>query len=274
MPVEQPGASEAEPTRVQGALMRDVMKLNAAAGNFRIFSPDELTSNRWDAVLEATSRMWSARILDTDSHVANDGRVLRDAERAPVPWGWLEGYLLTGRHGFFSRYEAFIHIVDSMFNQHAKVAQDLQSHPLAAADRVAQLPPHLACLAARITTASATRTPGFIDHVVNKTPEVIRVYLPPDANTLLSVTDHCLRSRNPRQRHRRRQAAAAAVARDGRGDQALQHRGRYLDLGQQRCGANAGCRHRLCGGCADVGGARRGSAPARLAPSSGCASST
>ena len=174
--------------------MRDVMRLNAAAANFRIVSPDELTSNRWDAVLEATSRMSSALILDTDSHVAHDGRVLEMLSEHQCQ-GWLEGYLLTGRHGFFSCYEAFIHIVDSMFNQHAKW--------LKTCNRIPWRRP-IASLNYLLTShvwrqdhnGFSHQDPGFIDHVVNKTPEVIRVYLPPDANTLLSVTDHCLRSRN------------------------------------------------------------------------------
>ena len=194
VPVERPGASTGEATRVQGALMRDVMRLNAAAGNFRIFSPDELTSNRWDAVLEATSRMSSALILDTDSHVASDGRVLEMLSEHQCQ-GWLEGYLLTGRHGFFSCYEAFIHIVDSMFNQHAKW--------LKTCNHIAWRRP-IASLNYLLTShvwrqdhnGFSHQDPGFIDHVVNKTPEVIRVYLPPDANTLLCVTDHCLRGRN------------------------------------------------------------------------------
>ena len=123
--------------------------------------------------------------------------------------GWLEGYLLTGRHGLFNCYEAFIHIVDSMFNQHAKWLKVTPRDPVAAADRVAQLPAHARTSGARTTTASPTRIPGFIDHVVNKKAEVVRVYLPPDANCLLSVADHCLRSRALRQRDRRRQAARA-----------------------------------------------------------------
>ena len=192
--VEQPGASEAEATRIQGAMMRDVMRLNAAAGNFRIVSPDELTSNRWDAVLEATSRMSSAIVLDTDSHVSNDGRVLEMLSEHQCQ-GWLEGYLLTGRHGFFSCYEAFIHVVDSMFNQHAKWLKTCNHipwrRPIASLNYL--LTSHVW---RQDHNGFSHQDPGFIDHVVNKTPEVIRVYLPPDANTLLSVTDHCLRSRN------------------------------------------------------------------------------
>jgi xylulose-5-phosphate/fructose-6-phosphate phosphoketolase len=194
VPVARPGASEAEATRVQGAMMRDVMRLNAAAGNFRIVSPDELTSNRWDAVLEATSRMSSAIILDTDSHVSNDGRVLEMLSEHQCQ-GWLEGYLLTGRHGFFSCYEAFIHVVDSMFNQHAKWLKTCNHipwrRPIASLNYL--LTSHVW---RQDHNGFSHQDPGFIDHVVNKTPEVIRVYLPPDANTLLSVTDHCLRSRN------------------------------------------------------------------------------
>ena len=170
------------------------MKLNAAAGNFRIVSPDELTSNRWDAVLEVTSRMSSALILDTDSHVSSDGRVLEMLSEHQCQ-GWLEGYLLTGRHGFFSCYEAFIHIVDSMFNQHAKWLKTCNHipwrRPIASLNYL--LTSHVW---RQDHNGFSHQDPGFIDHVVNKTPEVIRVYLPPDANTLLSVTDHCLRSRN------------------------------------------------------------------------------
>ena len=157
--VERPGAIKGEATRVQGALMRDVMRLNAAAGNFRIFSPDELTSNRWDAVLEATSRMSSALILDTDSHVANDGRVMEMLTEHECQ-GWLEGYLLTGRHGLFKCYEAFIHIVDSMFNQHAKWLRASRDIPWRRrSPRSTSCSPPTS--GGRITTASRIRTRAF-----------------------------------------------------------------------------------------------------------------
>jgi xylulose-5-phosphate/fructose-6-phosphate phosphoketolase len=190
----QPGAVDAEATRVQGTYMRDVMKLNLQSRNFRIFSPDELTSNRWNDVLDVTARMSAAQILEADSHVAADGRVLEMLSEHQCQ-GWLEGYLLTGRHGFFSCYEAFIHIVDSMFNQHAKWLKTCNHipwrRPIASLNYL--LTSHVW---RQDHNGFSHQDPGFIDHVVNKKPEVIRVYLPPDANTLLYVTDQCLRSRN------------------------------------------------------------------------------
>jgi xylulose-5-phosphate/fructose-6-phosphate phosphoketolase len=192
--LSQPGAVGAEATRVQGAYMRDVMKLNLQSRNFRIFSPDELTSNRWNDVLDVTARMSAAQILESDSHVAADGRVLEMLSEHQCQ-GWLEGYLLTGRHGFFSCYEAFIHIVDSMFNQHAKWLKTCNHipwrRPIASLNYL--LTSHVW---RQDHNGFSHQDPGFIDHVVNKKPEVIRVYLPPDANTLLYVTDQCLRSRN------------------------------------------------------------------------------
>jgi xylulose-5-phosphate/fructose-6-phosphate phosphoketolase len=188
-----PGAVDAEATRVQGAFLRDVMKLNAAAKNFRVFSPDETTSNRWGAVLEATDRCLVARIEKDDDHVAPDGRVMEMLSEHQCQ-GWLEGYLLTGRHGFFSCYEAFIHVVDSMFNQHAKWLKTTREipwrRPIASLNYL--LTSHVW---RQDHNGFSHQDPGFLDHVVNKKAEVIRVYLPPDANTLLSVTDHCLRSR-------------------------------------------------------------------------------
>jgi xylulose-5-phosphate/fructose-6-phosphate phosphoketolase len=190
----KPGAVTAESTRIQGKYMRDVMKLNAKSKNFRIFSPDELASNRWQDVLEVTSRMSVGLIKDSDSHVSPDGRVLEMLSEHQCQ-GWLEGYLLTGRHGFFSCYEAFIHIIDSMFNQHAKWLKTCNHipwrRPIASLNYL--LTSHVW---RQDHNGFSHQDPGFIDHVVNKKPEVIRVYLPPDANTLLSVTDHCLRSRN------------------------------------------------------------------------------
>ncbi|MGH8077173.1 MAG: phosphoketolase family protein [Lysobacter sp.] len=192
--VAEPGVTEAESTRVQGQFMRDVLRLNAGARNFRIFSPDETTSNRWGAVLEVTNRCSTAEIIPGDEHVAPDGRVMEMLSEHQCE-GWLDGYLLTGRHGFFSCYEAFIHIVDSMFNQHAKwldVAGDIPwRRPIASLNYL--LSSHVW---RQDHNGFSHQDPGFIDIIMNKKADVVRVYLPPDANTLLSVTDHCLRSRN------------------------------------------------------------------------------
>ena len=190
--VSKPGGVEAEATRVQGELIRDVIKLNPK--NFRIFSPDETNSNRWNAVFEVTSRCSTAKIIPGDDHVAPDGRVMEILSEHQCE-GWLEGYLLTGRHGFFSCYEAFIHIVDSMFNQHAKWLK--VSNQIPWRRPVASLNYLLSSHVWRQDhNGFSHQDPGFMDLVVNKKAEVIRVFLPPDANTLLSVTDHCLRSRN------------------------------------------------------------------------------
>jgi xylulose-5-phosphate/fructose-6-phosphate phosphoketolase len=190
--VSKPGALDAEATRVQGQFIRDVIKLNPA--NFRVFSPDETSSNRWGAVFEVTNRCSTAEIVRGDDHVAADGRVMEMLSEHQCE-GWLEGYLLTGRHGFFSCYEAFIHIVDSMFNQHAKwlkVANHIPwRRPIASLNYL--LSSHVW---RQDHNGFSHQDPGFIDHVVNKKAEITRVYLPPDANSLLSVTDHCLRSRN------------------------------------------------------------------------------
>jgi xylulose-5-phosphate/fructose-6-phosphate phosphoketolase len=192
--VPTPGSVDGEATRVQGAFLRDVMKRNAAAKNFRVFSPDETTSNRWDAVLEVTDRCLVARIEKDDDHVSPDGRVMEMLSEHQCQ-GWLEGYLLTGRHGFFSCYEAFVHVVDSMFNQHAKWLKTTRDipwrRPIASLNYL--LTSHVW---RQDHNGFSHQDPGFLDHVVNKKAEVIRVYLPPDANTLLSVTDHCLRSRH------------------------------------------------------------------------------
>jgi xylulose-5-phosphate/fructose-6-phosphate phosphoketolase len=190
--VPKPGAVVAEATRVQGQLIRDVIRLNA--NNFRVFSPDETASNRWNSVFEVTDRCSTAEILPSDEHVSPEGRVMEMLSEHQCE-GWLEGYLLTGRHGFFSCYEAFIHIVDSMFNQHAKWLKVTRHIPWRRP--IASLNYLLSSLVWRQDhNGFSHQDPGFIDHVVNKKAEVIRVYLPPDANTLLSVTDHCLRSRN------------------------------------------------------------------------------
>jgi len=192
--VDAPGATIAEATRVQGEFIRDVMKLNEGNHNFRVMSPDETASNRWGALFEVTNRMSAAEILPTDENVSPDGRVM-EVLSEHLCQGWLEGYLLTGRHGFFSCYEAFIHIVDSMFNQHAKwlkvTRQIPWRWPIASLNYL--LTSHVW---RQDHNGFSHQDPGFIDHVVNKKADVIRVYLPPDANTLLSVTDHCLRSRN------------------------------------------------------------------------------
>jgi xylulose-5-phosphate/fructose-6-phosphate phosphoketolase len=192
--VSSPGSVNAEATRVMGKFVRDVLKLNLESRNFRIFSPDENNSNRWQDVLDVTNRVWMADRYSYDDHLAPDGRVMEMLSEHQCQ-GWLEGYLLTGRHGFFSCYEAFIHIVDSMFNQHAKwlkVSNDITwRRPIASLNYL--LSSHVW---RQDHNGFSHQDPGFIDHVVNKKAEVVRVYLPPDANCLLSVTDHCLRSRN------------------------------------------------------------------------------
>jgi xylulose-5-phosphate/fructose-6-phosphate phosphoketolase len=191
--VARPGAGTAESTRVQGQFLRDVLVLNADRRNFRIFSPDETASNRWGAVFEVTDRCSTAEIVDGDDHLAADGRVMEMLSEHQCE-GWLEGYLLTGRHGFFSCYEAFIHIIGSMFNQHAKwldvSASIAWRRPIASLNYL--LSSHVW---RQDHNGFSHQDPGFIDQVMNKKASVVRVYLPPDANTLLSVTDHCLRSR-------------------------------------------------------------------------------
>jgi xylulose-5-phosphate/fructose-6-phosphate phosphoketolase len=192
--VPKPGTIEAESTRVQGEFIRDVLKLNSEARNFRVFSPDETASNRWTNLFETTNRCSTAEVISIDDHVAPDGRVMEMLSEHQCE-GWLEGYLLTGRHGFFSCYEAFIHIIDSMFNQHAKwlkvAGQIPWRRPIASLNYL--LSSHVW---RQDHNGFSHQDPGFLDHVVNKKAEIIRVYLPPDANTLLSITDHCLRSRN------------------------------------------------------------------------------
>ena len=192
--VPAPGTVDGEATRVLGAMLRDVLTLNAGARNFRMVGPDETSSNRLDAVFEVTDRTSDAEILPTDDHVSPDGRVM-EVLSEHMCQGWLEGYLLTGRHGFFSCYEAFIHIVDSMFNQHAKWLKTTRSipwrRPIASLNYL--LTSHVW---RQDHNGFSHQDPGFIDHVVNKKADVVRVYLPPDANTLLSVADHCLRSRH------------------------------------------------------------------------------
>ncbi|MCC5621618.1 phosphoketolase [Nostoc sp. CHAB 5715] len=192
--VLKPGQAIAEATQVAGKFLRDIMQLNQESRNFRIVGPDETVSNRLGAVLEVTDRDWAAQILPEDDHLSPDGRVMEVLSETNCQ-GWLEGYLLTGRHGFFSCYEAFIHIIDSMFNQHAKWLKTTRHIPWR--KPIASLNYLLTSHVWRQDhNGFSHQDPGFIDHVVNKKAEIVRVYLPPDANTLLSVTDHCLRSRN------------------------------------------------------------------------------
>jgi xylulose-5-phosphate/fructose-6-phosphate phosphoketolase len=194
VPVEHPGTTSSEAMRVLGGWLRDVMRENADARNFRVFGPDETASNRLGAILEATDRAWMAARLPGDDHLSPDGRVM-EVLSEHLCQGWLEGYLLTGRHGVFNCYEAFIHIVDSMFNQHAKwlkVAREIPwRRPVGSLNYL--LSSHVW---RQDHNGFSHQDPGFIDHVVNKKAEIVRVYLPPDANCLLSVADHCLRSRD------------------------------------------------------------------------------
>ncbi|GAA4396858.1 phosphoketolase family protein [Tsukamurella soli] len=193
--VDSPGAVNAEDTRVLGTLLADVIALNDDARDFRLFGPDETLSNMLGAVFEVTDRQWEARTVAGDEYLAPQGRVLDSMLSEHQSQGWLEGYLLTGRHGMFNCYEAFIHIVDSMFNQHAKwlkvTAQLPWRHEIASLNYL---------LASHVWQQDHNgfthQDPGFLDHVVNKKADIVRVYLPPDANTLLSVADHCLRSRH------------------------------------------------------------------------------
>ncbi|MGV2827226.1 phosphoketolase family protein [Myxosarcina sp. GI1(2024)] len=191
--VTKPATETAEATKIMGSLLRDVIKANPH--NFRLVGPDETSSNRLSNVWDTTERAWTTEILPEDDHLAPDGRVMEILSEHTCQ-GWLEGYLLTGRHGFFSCYEAFIHIIDSMFNQHAKWLKTTKQEipwrrPIASLNYL--LTSHVW---RQDHNGFSHQDPGFIDHVVNKKADVIRVYLPPDANTLLSVTDHCLRSRD------------------------------------------------------------------------------
>jgi xylulose-5-phosphate/fructose-6-phosphate phosphoketolase len=190
--VPAPGKATSEATRVLGGWLRDVMRRNPQ--NFRIMGPDETASNRLGAVFEVTSRTWEAEMLPTDDHLAPDGRVM-EVLSEHLCQGWLEGYLLTGRHGLFNCYEAFIHIIDSMFNQHAKWLKVTRGIPWRR-----PIPSLNYLLSSHVwrqdNNGFSHQDPGFIDHVINKKAEIVRVYLPPDANCLLSVADHCLRSRH------------------------------------------------------------------------------
>ena len=192
--VPRPGSVVDEATRKMGKFLRDVMKLNLDSCNFRVMGPDETASNRLDALFEVTDRTWMAPTLPEDEHLSTNGRVLEILSEHTCQ-GWLEGYLLTGRHGLFSCYEAFIHIVDSMVNQHVKWLKVTSSkipwrRPIASLNYL--LTSHVW---RQDHNGFSHQDPGFIDHVVNKKADIIRVYLPPDANTLLFITDKCLRSR-------------------------------------------------------------------------------
>jgi xylulose-5-phosphate/fructose-6-phosphate phosphoketolase len=192
VPVDEPGATDSEPTKVLGELVRDIIRANPTS--FRLMGPDETASNRLQVVFEATERRWLADRLPTDDHLGPDGRVM-EVLSEHLCQGWLEGYLLTGRHGLFNCYEAFIHIIDSMFNQHAKwlkVTREIPwRRPIASLNYL--LSSHVW---RQDHNGFSHQDPGFIDHVINKKADIIRVYLPPDTNTLLSVADHCLRSKN------------------------------------------------------------------------------
>jgi xylulose-5-phosphate/fructose-6-phosphate phosphoketolase len=192
--VAKPGDVEAEATKILGYFLRDIMKENLQTKNFRVFGPDETASNRLQAIYEVTEKRWIAEYLKTDDNLAVDGRVMEMLSEHQCQ-GWLEGYLLTGRHGLFSCYEAFIHIIDSMFNQHAKWLKTSKNivwrKPIASLNYL--LTSHVW---RQDHNGFSHQDPGFIDHAVNKKADIIRVYLPPDANTLLSVMDHCLRTKN------------------------------------------------------------------------------
>ena len=194
VPVPTPGNSNAEATSVMGEFLRDVMKANWHERNFRIFGPDETSSNRLSHLFDITDRTSTAEIIPGDNHISPDGRVM-EVLSEHLCQGWLEGYLLTGRHGLFSCYEAFIHIVDSMFNQHAKWLQVSRNLPWR--KPIASLNYLLTSHVWRQDhNGNSHQDPGFLDVVANKTADIVRIYLPPDANTLLSVTDHCLKSRD------------------------------------------------------------------------------
>jgi xylulose-5-phosphate/fructose-6-phosphate phosphoketolase len=192
--VHRPGADVVESTAVMARYLRDVIKASAGERNFRVFGPDETASNRLSHVFEATDRAWNAEILSYDDHLSPDGRVMEILSEHTCQ-GWLEGYLLTGRHGLFNCYEAFVHIVDSMFNQHAKwlkISREIPwRRPIASLNYL--LTSHVW---RQDHNGFSHQDPGFIDYVCNKKADIVRVYLPPDANCLLFVTDHCLRSWN------------------------------------------------------------------------------
>ena len=194
--VPSPGSVDGEDTRVLGAFLRDVVKLNQEQRNFRVLGPDETVSNLLESVFEVTNRQWDAATKSNDEFLAPQGQVLDSMLSEHQCEGWLEGYLLTGRHGLFNSYEAFIRIVDSMFSQHAKWLKVTLELPWRR--KIASLNYLLASQVpgARNHNGFTHQDPGFLDHVINKKADIVRVYLPPDANCLLSVFDHCLRSRH------------------------------------------------------------------------------
>ena len=256
-------ARDAEATRVQGKFIRDVLKLNMEAKTSASSAPTRTAPTAGSDVFEVTNRDSTRRDHPVDDHVAPDGRVMEMLSEHQCQ-GWLEGYLLTGRHGFFSCYEAFIHIIDSMFNQHAKWLKVTRHipwrRPIASLNYL--LTSHVW---RQDHNGFSHQDPGFIDHVVNKKADVVRVYLPPDANTLLSVTDHCLRSRNyVNVIVAGKQPAPQWLDMDA-GDQALHGRHRHLGVGQQRPGRRARRRHGLRRRRADARNAgRRRPAPRAL----------
>jgi xylulose-5-phosphate/fructose-6-phosphate phosphoketolase len=221
-----------------GAFLRDVMQKNPT--NFRVFGPDETASNRLGALFDVTNRSWMAERFADDDHLAVDGRVMEILSEHACE-GWLEGYLLTGRHGLFSCYEAFIHIIDSMFNQHAKwlkVCGEIPwRRPIASLNIL--LTSHVW---RQDHNGFSHQDPGFIDHVVNKKADIIRVYLPPDANTLAVRYRRMSEEPQSGQYHRRRQAAGTPMAGYGGGDQPRQRRHRHVGMGVQRSGRRAGHR--------------------------------
>ena len=230
--VPAPGEAVAEDMAELGKYVRDVLKLNQKARNFRIFAPDEALSNKLTAAFEASDRRWNAELRSTDEGLSADGRIMDSMLSEHMCQGWLEGYLLTGRHGFLNSYEAFIRIVDSMVSQHAKwlkVArqlpwrQDIASMNYVLSSNVWQ----------QDHNGFTHQDPGFLDHVANKKADVVRLYLPPDANCLLSVFDHCIKSRNYVNVMVASKHPPAPVAHHGRGHQALYPRHRHLAVGLQ-----------------------------------------
>ena len=251
-----------EATRILGGFLRDVMRRNGR--DFRVFGPDETASNRLGALFDVTDRTWMAERTPDDEQLSPDGRVMEMLSEHTCQ-GWLEGYLLTGRHGLFSCYEAFIHIVDSMFNQHAKWLK--VTREISWRRSIASLNYLLTSHVWRQDhNGFSHQDPGFIDHVVNKKADVIRVYLPPDANTLLSVADHCLRSRHYVNVIVAGKQPALQYLDMECGHQALHGGHRDLGVGEQRSRRRAGCGHGLRGRCADARDARRGQPAARVRP--------
>jgi phosphoketolase len=257
--VDKSGERDAEATAVMAEYLRDVVRSSETRRNFRIFGPDETASNRLSHVFEATNRTWVAETLPYDEHLAPDGRVMEILSEHTCQ-GWLEGYLLTGRHGIFSCYEAFIHIIDSMFNQHAKWLKVCREIPWRR-----PIPSLNYLLTSHVWRQDhngfSHQDPGFIDYVCNKKSDIVRVYLPPDANSLLFVTDHCLRSWNRIKCDRGWQAAGPAMAQHGRGHQALYCRYRYLGVGEQRPWRGTRRGHGLCRRRADLGNTGRRRSP-------------